>query len=253
MIKKLLSILLIASGSIATQAVAQCIPDVSCVPANKTFGICPDSTVGLPIGKVGEIYSATLSIKIPTTSDEFGLPGGIIDTVKVVGIENLAPGLTYKCVPANCKFLGGTTACLLISGIPTKAWNTRILIKLSLSGKVGSIPVNNYSYPNNNYKSIVADPNGIKDLDLAKFDVDQNSPNPFNEKSIINFSSINNSTVEFKVFNMLGKVEYSNVIKSTTGINTITLEANTFAPGIYVYSLKNNDRTITKRMIVSNK
>lgn len=252
MIKKLLSTLLIASGLMATQAVAQCIPDVSCVPSTKTFGICPDSTVGLSEGKVGVAYSATLSLKVPTTGADFGYPAATVDSIKVTGLEDLAPGLTYVCVPAGCKFVGGSQGCVLISGTPTAIWNKRIIIKYTASGKFGAFPLE-LPQTNNNYKSIVADANSVKDLDLAKFDVDQNSPNPFSEKSIINFSSVNNSTVEFKVYNMLGKVVYTTIIRSIKGVNTITLEANTFAPGIYVYSLKNNDRTITKRMIVSNK
>jgi hypothetical protein len=252
MIKKLLSILILASGLIATQAIAQCIPDVSCVPSTKTFGICPDSTIGLAEGKVGIAYSATLSIKVPTTGADFGQPGATVDSIKVTGLDDLAPGLTYQCVPAGCKFVGGSQGCVLISGTPTQIWNKRIIVKYTAYGKYLGFPL---AVPRTEtgYKSIVTDINGVKDLDLAKFDVDQNSPNPFSEKSIINFSSVNNSMVDFKVYNMLGKVVYSTVIKSIKGVNTITLEANSFAPGIYVYSLKNNDRTLTKRMIVSNK
>ncbi|HLC83630.1 MAG TPA: T9SS type A sorting domain-containing protein, partial [Bacteroidia bacterium] len=90
-------------------------------------------------------------------------------------------------------------------------------------------------------------------LDLTKFDVDQNSPNPFSESSEIRFSSVDNSNVEFKVFNMLGAVIYNKNFKTAKGVNTIKIEANSFAPGVYIYSITSGEKTITKRMIVAGK
>ena len=56
-----------------------------------------------------------------------------------------------------------------------------------------------------------------------------------------------------KVFNMLGAVIFDSNYKTTKGVNTIKIEANSFAPGVYIYSITNGDKTITKRMIVSGK
>jgi len=53
------------------------------------------------------------------------------------------------------------------------------------------------------------------------------------------------------VFNMLGSVVYTKSIRAEKGINTIELDGSVFPQGIYMYSLKNGDKTITKRMIVT--
>ena len=94
-------------------------------------------------------------------------------------------------------------------------------------------------------------PVGIEALDLTKFDVGQNQPNPFNGKTTINFSSVAPTDVEFKVYNMVGAVVYKNTFKAERGANTINIDANSFAPGVYMYSVRNGEKTITKRMIVS--
>ena len=88
---------------------------------------------------------------------------------------------------------------------------------------------------------------------VFKFDVSQNSPNPFSENSEIRFSTTDNSNVDFKVFNMLGAVIYSKNFKTAKGVNVIKIEANSFAPGVYIYSITNGEKTITKRMIVAGK
>jgi hypothetical protein len=100
---------------------------------------------------------------------------------------------------------------------------------------------------------VVANTAGIESIDLTKFDVKQNIPNPFNSISDITFSSLNSTDVDFKVYDLLGKVILSKSVKADKGLNTIQMDASSFAPGIYVYSIKNGDKTITKRMIVSTK
>ena len=101
------------------------------------------------------------------------------------------------------------------------------------------------------YRCVVTLPTGIDHLSATKFDVGQNFPNPVTGKSEIRFSVVNTENVDFKVYNMLGAVVYTANYKADKGINIITIEANSFAPGVYIYSLGNATQTITKRMVVS--
>lgn len=248
MIKKLLSTFLFASTTIIS--VAQCTPDVSCVPSGKTYGICPDSTTGLKQGVVGVPYTETVSLMIPATGADLGQPSATVKDVQITSVDSLAPGLTYTCTPSNCTFPGNSTGCVLITGTPTQVWNKRILVKAMAHVSVSGIPI---SYPQEfkQYRSIVTAATGIEVLSAVKFDVGQNIPNPFNGKSEIRFSVVNNESIDFKVYNLLGAVVYSTNFKAEKGMNTITIEANSFAPGVYVYSVANAAQTITKRMIVS--
>lgn len=250
MIKKLL-LAFVAIASLGTSAsFAQCTPDISCIPSGTGYGVCPDSATGLPIGQVGVPYTATVSFKIPTTTDDFGIPGGTLNSVDVIDVDSLAPGLSYVCNPGSCSFPGGTNGCILISGTPTAVHNQQIIVHAMGHATVFGFPTSQPT-TNEQYRSIVIPAASIETLDMSKFDVQQNTPNPFNSRSEIRFSSVSNAEVEFKVYNLLGAVVYSNTFKAERGANTIRIEANSFSAGAYMYSIKNGNKTITKRMIVS--
>ena len=252
MIKKLLSALLLISSVSVVNTYAQCTANVSCIPTGTAYGICPDSATGLAAGTVGVPYSQTISIKVPPNAAPWGQPSATIDSLVITSVDSLAPGLTYTCVPHSCGFVPGI-ACLVITGTPTAVWNKLIIVHIDGHVKVSGIPINSGDKPNKQYRSIVHAATGIETLDLTKFDVEQNAPNPFGDKSTIRFSSVNSSDVEFKVYNMVGAAVYTTKFKASKGANTITIEANSFAPGVYMYSIKNGDTTITKRMVVSGK
>ncbi|CAN5469161.1 hypothetical protein BH10BAC1_BH10BAC1_13080 [soil metagenome] len=255
MIKKLLfSFLMVASFGL-TKSIAQCTPDISCIPGTTAYGICPDSTTGMAIGTVGVPYTEIMSVKVPSDPSSFGAPPGTgLVSIEIGGVDSLAPGLSYTCVPASCNFPAGSNGCVLITGTPTAVWNKQVIVK-----GIGHLTLPIISTPftqgidNKQYRSVVVAAAGVETLDLTKFDVDQNSPNPFSETSEIRFSSVNNGNVQFKVYNMLGAVIFDSNYKISKGINVIKIEGNSFAPGVYIYSLTNGDRTITKRMVVAAK
>ncbi len=251
MIKKLLVITAVLFA--AADSFAQvCTPDVSCIPAGQTYGICPDSATGMAVGTVGVPYTQVMSMMVPPDGTDFGYPTATIDNIDIVSVDSLAPGLTYSCAPAGCSFPGNSNGCILITGTPTTPWNKQVIVNAMAYAHIFGVPVT-LPQANDQYRSIVNAPAGINDLDMTEFDVDQNSPNPFTGKSEIRFSSVNNTEVEFQVFNMLGSIVYNSKFKAEKGLNTIIIQANSFAPGVYVYSVKNGDKAITKRMIVAGK
>lgn len=255
MIKKLLSsVLFIASIGVMNSS-AQCFPNfpTGCIPTGDDYGICPDSATGIAEGTVGVAYTQILSIKTPTTAAHWGQPSIQIDSLVVTSVDSLAPGLIYQCVPSTCAFAGGQDGCILISGTPTQVWNHIIVVNILPYVNIFGTHTTYTPTTNKQYRSKVVLPSGIETIDLTRFDVSQNIPNPFSDKSEIQFSSVTNSEVEFKVFDMLGAVVYNSTIKSVKGMNTITLDANLFAPGVYMFSIKNGEHTITKRMVVSSK
>ncbi len=284
--KKLLSsVLLISSfGVLDSSAQAVCTPNITCVPSDSTFGICPDSLAGIPAGILNIAYTVTMSIKLPATSVVIGqtvtlshlaLTQVLVDTSTsgtAVWVDISAIGLTYLGNGSNtpsggaggigsytmtkfCYWDAPGSSCVIVSGTPTKAGDFPIKIKSKGRGVAfGGLGTWANAAENNNYKLHVVDPAaGIESLSLSKFDVGQNTPNPFSNRSEIGFTSVTNSDVEFNVYDMLGAVVYTRNFKSVKGINTISLDANSFAPGVYMYSVKNGAITTTKRMVVSSK
>lgn len=251
MTKKLLSTFLFVASVAISSMNAQCVPNVSCIPAGATYGICPDSATGMAIGTVGVPYTQVMSMMVPVDATDFGFTGVPITSIDIVSVDSLAPGLSYVCSPAGCSFPGNSNGCILITGTPSTVWNHQVIVNAMGHATIGvsiSIP-----QTNKQYRSIVVAAAGIESLDMTKFDVDQNSPNPFSENTEIHFSSVSASNVDFKVYNVLGDVVFNNQFRSEKGVNTIKVAANSFSPGVYIYSITNGDKTITKRMIVASK
>lgn len=77
-----------------------------------------------------------------------------------------------------------------------------------------------------------------------------NSPNPFNGKTIINYSLEKNVSGEIRIINIEGKVLNQYAIKE--GSSSIEINCTNYLPGIYLYSLITNGKTVdTNRMIIT--
>ena len=83
------------------------------------------------------------------------------------------------------------------------------------------------------------------------FSIGQNYPNPFNNGSVINYSLDQAANVSVTFTDVTGKVVRTiNKGTQTAGSYQIELNGNDFAQGVYFYTFKIGDRTVTKRMTV---
>jgi len=86
----------------------------------------------------------------------------------------------------------------------------------------------------------------IKDYALA-----QNYPNPFNPATIITYQLPKSGSVTLKIYDMLGK-EVKTLVneQKEMGRYTVQFDASSLASGMYVYQLRANDYTSTKKMLL---
>jgi hypothetical protein len=93
----------------------------------------------------------------------------------------------------------------------------------------------------------------VSDLDLtvSKFELAQNFPNPFNPTTNIRFSIPEAGLVTLKVFNLLGQ-EVQTIInrEMNSGSYQTDFNASKLSSGIYFYTIKVNDFTATKKMML---
>jgi hypothetical protein len=75
-------------------------------------------------------------------------------------------------------------------------------------------------------------------------------PNPFNDKTTISFISNTNATIDFKVQDVIGNTVYSKKINVINGKNTVDFYKNKLSEGIYLYTLKSETQTISKRLVI---
>lgn len=81
--------------------------------------------------------------------------------------------------------------------------------------------------------------------------LDQNFPNPFNPSTTIRFELEENSHVVLKIYDIIGK-EISTLINDNLnkGNHEAIFESKILPSGIYFYTLKTNNSTITKSMVL---
>ncbi len=90
---------------------------------------------------------------------------------------------------------------------------------------------------------------GITELENKGFFLGQNTPNPFNGSSLVNFQLAKDAkSAVFTVTDVMGRIVSSQNVETTTGTHTINLSS--YAAGVYYYSLNVDGNVTTKKMIV---
>ena len=224
-------------------ASAQCTPD----PLLNNPGIYPDSATNLPHAIAGSAYSTVMTAVIPADTLYGGFTIPITD-ITLTGITGLPSGFTYAANPGSGVFPGNSKACVLFTGNPTVAQVGTYPLTVSLTAHAAGL-----SQPTTlNYYKIVIDPaTGISVVKDYRFELLQNTPNPFSNTTNIVFSTPYAENITFSVMNIVGKTVHTETIEATTGENKILFNSSELPSGIYVYQINNGKQTITKRMIVN--
>ncbi len=84
-----------------------------------------------------------------------------------------------------------------------------------------------------------------------KFQLSQNYPNPFNPATLISFSIKKSGKTSLRIYDALGKLvdEVFNENKEP-GSYKINYNASNLSSGVYVYVLQNNDKSLSRKMIL---
>jgi len=91
----------------------------------------------------------------------------------------------------------------------------------------------------------------IENLLPSDFILEQNYPNPFNPTTKIRYSIPEYSFVALKVFNLLGEeIETLVNAEQSVGIYEATFDASGLSSGIYFYTLKTDNFSSSKKMIL---
>ena len=231
---------------------SQCVPDAQY--SDSTWGIWPDTAQNFISGNTGVYYEQIVNFKLPSDAGSLDplYTGYTLDSVSLVSVDGIPPGISFSCNTSNCTWDGGEQGCATISGIPTTNGtypiNLKILGCVSLFGivicdtavfsnyviQIGSVGIGNYELTNNPLK-------------LKKA-----FPNPSNQSTNIHYETIKSENVSFEMTNLLGKsIIYSTII-SKIGLNSILINTSDLSNGIYLYSISNGKTRSTKRLIVNH-
>lgn len=91
----------------------------------------------------------------------------------------------------------------------------------------------------------------IDEILPAEFSLFQNYPNPFNPNTAISYQLAENSWVEVKVFDLLGR-EIATLVndQQPAGIHTVNFDASKQSSGVYLYTIQAGDFRQVKKMLL---
>tara|TARA_B100001029_G_C15000127_1_gene417557 strand:- start:7 stop:879 length:873 start_codon:yes stop_codon:yes gene_type:complete len=263
---------------------SQCSPNS--LYQDSTYNIWPDTIVNLPIVVQSMSYHAELNIKTPATlieaaggdstftqldtvilgaSYSFQLADWPVDSMSLVSIDGLPNGLSLSCEYANCILPGNVLTCAAVDGTtsdPLGVYPVTIWVDVYTHG---SLDLGIIQYPLSTslfeatgsyesvsgYKIVISNTSSYEIFNSNKFTLLQNTPNPTKETTTIQFNTPNSQMIRFQIIDMFGKLVYSDNIISEIGLNTIEFN-DKLSPGIYTYSVQNDKRIVSKRMIISD-
>ena len=92
----------------------------------------------------------------------------------------------------------------------------------------------------------------IEANEASSISVSQNMPNPFADNSIITYNLNESTSVRMEIVDVTGKVvaTYNEGTKAA-GEHTINISSDKLSNGVYFYSFKAGEYSVTKRMVVS--
>jgi hypothetical protein len=92
---------------------------------------------------------------------------------------------------------------------------------------------------------------GTRQIVPDEYALYQNYPNPFNPETSIQFDLKESGRVELKIFNLMGQ-EIMTLLNQQmpAGSHRITFAADNLPTGVYIYVLKTNNFTASKKMII---
>ncbi len=246
----LLSLSLVLTASAAS---AQCIPNP--LYADSAFGVWPDTTENFAVGMVNVFYSDTLNMIVPQDAGEIDpqFAGLALDSVRLNNIAGLPPGLVVNCnsqTGAQCTYLTGILGCGSIEGTPTSEGVYPLTINVTAFANLLGNPVP-VDYPFSGY-SIVIGPNtvGLVENTMTLSGV-RNVPNPFMERTTIEFQLTQPGSVTIRLFDLLGAEVRSLRVAGKAGLNRYVLNAQGLQDGLYLYKLETGRTSFTGRMVVS--
>ena len=265
-------------------ATSQCTPDP--IYQDSTYNIWPDTVTNMPIYNTSVInsnnpYNGELLIKTPTTIIEasggdssltsidtlgqtFYVGDWACDSMKLISVDGLPNGLTLNCLDANCVLPGNTLTCASVNGVttdPEGVYPVTIWVDVYTHGNIQfgfiTIPVQTSLYEATGsyesikgYKIIVSSTSSYEMINSNEFTLLQNMPNPSNGLTTIKFNTPYSNIVNLTITDIYGKIVHTENISSMIGLNEINLNLD-LTPGMYNYSIRNDERILSKRMIIS--
>ena len=180
----------------------------------------------------------SISYKLDLVDAESGKV--IANIEKIEFDENNVPPYEEKLYKINTQSLEGS-----------KQVRLRISAENNFNGNYALIESYSDVKSNNLAKENIKEIN-YKDLAVVKdYALEQNYPNPFNHTTTITYQLPNDGNVTLKVYDMLGQ-EIATLVNGykTSGRYSVNFNAGNLSSGVYIYQLRVNDFSSTRKLLL---
>lgn len=201
------------------------------------------------------VFTAVVNDSITVQIGSFPL-----DSLVLTSVDGLPTGIEYACDPPTCSFPKNSLGCVTLFGTPTNEANLGDN-ELTIEATVYSFGIPfNLSFPDptffpGSYSLFVFDSGesdcivGTQEV-LADVGAIRNLPNPFTGVTNIEVDLLQSGEFTFFITDMFGKRVHQEEMFLDAGLNGFAVDANGWAPGIYLYTLQNEKGAVTQKMVV---
>ena len=241
--KKLFLFIAFVTISALQIALAQCTP----IPFSGPSFTNPDTSDVIPPAAETQFYSQVIHVRIPEDTMLNGLVIKI-DSAGIQSITGMPSSLSWISNTPNNYWPGDTFGCVIIQGTPIvgESGNYTVSVTIAVHAFGQAMPFT-LDYDVEILSQTYA---GINAANKDEMQVFQNQPNPFNNRTDINYYSPKDANISFKVYDIVGNTVLKRSLKASHGKNTISFNRNSLSSGIYIYEFKSESKTIRKRMII---
>ncbi|MEM6318918.1 MAG: T9SS type A sorting domain-containing protein [Bacteroidota bacterium] len=225
--------------------------------ANSLLGAESRTTNGtLNLNAADRFVEAGQTVTVEFTSADIATATGYQFTLNVAGaaeiVEGVAKAANFNVAAANRGLIatswnGEATADDVLFAVTFTANTTGLLSELvSVSSDVTAAEAYN---TDGELMNVAIDFNGA--ATAAGFELNQNTPNPFNATTVIGFNLPEAGAATLTVMDVQGKVLRAIQGEYAKGYNTVSLNANELgATGVLYYQLESANNVATKKMII---
>lgn len=221
-------------------AFAQCTPNTQ-MPKG---AILPES---LKVGYKNTPYSDVIYYRAPldtSATTQFGTFPVRIDSMEIIKVEGLPAGFTYQCNTGNCRFNGGESGCLTLTGTlsTTGSFPIKVYLKTYATVKTtfADLPQTQEDI-NEKYVLTINAAVGMAAIGLN--DAVAIFPNPV--KDVLYVQSKSEKSNEVSLTDVTGRLLYVGKFDEQCAITT-----NSFSSGVYFIKLSSGGETLTRKIVI---
>jgi hypothetical protein len=224
-----------------------------CVPDNNipfSQGIFPSE---LQPAMPNVAYNQVIQFKAPldtlTFIPDLGASLNVrIDSIRILNVLGLPPGMSYACNNSNCLIEGGKTGCLAISGTTSTSGGYPLQVITLTNARVFLTPTTTLPQSrtdtNTRYGVFVSWPSGVATIkimnNVSVF------PNPTKENLYIESTHISSNAFNCSIIDATGKLVMDKKINLTA--NNYALNIQHLADGLYFVMLQCDDEVFVQKI-----